>query len=145
MWRRSVTGSAKFPQPELTPIWIERLNDPALRETAINTLVTIGDLRAVEPLRRLCFKQRNGDITTALALKKLGDELPIEWLKRVALRKLKHWDLKERRKAVRILCRIDARDTLRPLLMDADSEVRQIRKAVLQTTQGFRRPNFQRC
>jgi len=61
----------------------------------------------------------------AKALKKLGDNKGIEWMKKRALRKLKHWDAEKRQDAVRILSRIHEIDGIRTALADKDPEMRE--------------------
>jgi HEAT repeat protein len=115
---------ASFPLSELTPMWIELLDDGSVQEIVIDALTKIGNPRAIEPLRHLIFSGSDNPIKVALALKELGDDKGVEWLRKSALRKLKHWDQKQRQDAVRILSLIHKSDGIRIALADKHPEVR---------------------
>ena len=100
----------QIPDPELVPIWIEILNrekiSPASdRFDLVKLLGESGDARAIEPLRQIAFRQGNYGLpeNAALAMQQLGDNSGVEWFKKVAFRKLRHWKKDERQKGVRIL------------------------------------------
>jgi len=121
---RALRALANFPQSKLTPMWLELLDDRSIQEIVIDALTKIKDPRAIEPLRHLIFSGSDNPIKVALALKELGDDKGVEWLRKSALRKLKHWDQKERQDAVRILSLIHKSDGIRIALADKHPEVR---------------------
>lgn len=92
---QALNALAKFTAPNLTPFWIQMLDRSHVSQTlAIKALRANGDARALEPLRRIAF--REGSDTAALALQQLGDDSAVEWLTALAQRKLRHWNAKQR-------------------------------------------------
>jgi HEAT repeat protein len=124
---------AKFPLHELTPMWIRLLKDRSLQEIAMNALIKISDPEAIEPLRHLVFSGSDNPVRVALALKELGDDKGIEWLKALAMRKLKHWDPNERRNGIWTLGQIRQSEGIRDALADEDPEVREAARYWLKT------------
>ena len=96
---------AKFTAPNLTPFWIQMLDRSHVAQTlAIKALRANGDARALDPLRRIAF--REGSDTAALALQQLGDDSAVEWLTALAQRELRHWDAQQRGKGAVTLSRL---------------------------------------
>ena len=96
---------AKFTAPNLTPLWIQMLDNSHVSQTlAIEALRANGDARAIEPLRRVAF--REGSDTAALALQQLGDDSAVEWLTALAQRKLRHWHRNQRERGALTLKRL---------------------------------------
>lgn len=103
----------KYPDNDLVPTWIEILNKKRMNPVDDFTEYLIalgisGDERAIEPLRQVAFRHANYGLPerAALALQKHGDNSAVEWFTKIAFRKLRHWNEKERQKGVQILNRI---------------------------------------
>lgn len=104
----------KHPDPELVSIWIQLFNMGFYIHTYIDVLGASGDARAIEPLRRIAFgsEDSNDSTNAALSLEQLGDESGVKWLRKIALRKLKHWKEDERQSGAGILALLDSPDKL---------------------------------
>jgi len=115
----SAAGRAllKYSDPDLVQTWIEMLDrhvyDGQLLFDIINKLRIAGDVRAVEPLRRVIFKSRDDfiKVKAALALQKLGDDSGVRWLKSAAYLNLRHWDRNVRLSGANILFQLNPANT----------------------------------
>ncbi len=123
---------AEIPARELIPMWMELLSGKEWRkrEIALDALVKLRHPRLIEQYRRQLFSMGSYPIYTnstksAFALRDLGDNMGVEWLQALALRRLKHWDTKERQNAARILTQIRDSSGIRSALADEDPDVRQ--------------------
>ena len=95
--------------PEIVPIWIDILNRKKTNPVSdhfdlLKLLGESGNVRAIEPLRQIAFRQEIEE--AALAMQQLGDNSGVEWFKKVAFRKLRHWKKRERRTGALILARL---------------------------------------
>ncbi len=81
---------------ELVPKCVEILPDAAM----IEVLGTLGDTRAIEPLRQSAI---GGSMVAALTLQELGDDSIVKWCTELAQRKLRHWKKEERVKGAEML------------------------------------------
>jgi HEAT repeat protein len=108
---QALNALAKFTAPNLTPFWIQMLDrrSHVSQTLAIKALRANGDTRALEPLRRIAF--REGSDTAALALQQLGDDSAVEWLTALAQRKLRHWNAKQRQEGAVTLSRLQPSNT----------------------------------
>ena len=101
----ALNALAKFTVPNLTPFWIQMLDRSHVSQTlALKALRANGDARALEPLRRIAFREASA--TAALALEQLGDDSAVEWLTALAERNLRHWDAKQREEGAATLSRL---------------------------------------
>ncbi len=100
----------KFPDPELVQAWIENFNVGYNMHTRIEALGASGDVRAIEPLKRITLNNSNYSTKAALALQQLGDESGVKWLRKIAFRKLRHWKEDERQSGAGILALLDSPD-----------------------------------
>ena len=102
----------KFPDPELVSTWIENYNVGYNFHARVEALGASGDVRAIEPLRRITFRLNNTDdsVNAALSLKQLGNDSGVKWLRKIAFRKLRHWKEDERRSGERILAHLESPD-----------------------------------
>lgn len=106
----ALNALAKFTAPNLTPFWIQMLDRSHVSQTlAVKALRANGDARALEPLRRIAF--RDASDTAALALQQLGDDSAVEWLTALAERNLQHWDAKQRQNGAVTLSRLQPSNT----------------------------------
>ena len=98
-----------FPDPELVPTWIEMLGYGNLSNVRYATLGESGNTLAIESLRRITFglNNTNRSISAAKALLQLGDVTGVEWLRKIAYRKLRHWNEDERQNGASILYLLD--------------------------------------
>ena len=98
-----------FPDPELVPTWIEMLGSGYPSNVRYATLGESGNTLAIEPLRRITFglNNTNRSISAAKALLQLGDVTGVEWLRKIAYRKLRHWNGDERQNGASILYLLD--------------------------------------
>ncbi len=107
---QALNALVKFTAPNLTPFWIQMLDRSHVSQTlAMKALSANGDARALEPLRRITFRE-NSD-TAALALQQLGDDSAVEWLTALAQRKLRHWNAKQRQEGAVTLSRLQPSNT----------------------------------
>lgn len=107
---QALNALAKFTAPNLTPFWIQMLDRSHISQTlAMKALRTNGDARALEPLRRIAFRESSD--TAALALQQLGDNSAVEWLTALAQRKLRHWDGEQRKSGASTLSRLQPSNT----------------------------------
>lgn len=106
---RTAAGRAllKYSDLELVPTWIEMLNIVYPSYSVIEVLGASGDARAIEPLRQIAFREENYAEKAVLAMQQLGDNSGVEWLKKIAFRKLRHWKENERNDGARILLRLE--------------------------------------
>ena len=101
---------AKFANRDLTPMWIEMLDDGGYTyPCALKGFLKSKDPRAIEPLRRIIFRAGSEATDAALTLQKLGDDSGVEWLREIAWRKLQHRDEKTRKDGTWILRRLQPR------------------------------------
>ena len=106
----ALNALAKFTAPNLTPFWIQMLDRSHVAQTlALKALHANGDARALEPLRRIAFREDSAP--AALALQQLGDDSAVEWLTALAERKLRHWDAKQRQNGAATLSRLQPSNT----------------------------------
>lgn len=123
---------------ELIPLWLELSDIDDSRKgnrnssAALRGLTLLRHPKAKEIRRRWAFGHRDYAVEQALALKEMGDNSAVEWLKAGALRKLKHPIPKEREKAIRALGKIKESEGLRAdaseveaMLGDPDSRVQR--------------------
>ena len=116
----ALSALAKFSnRPELTPMWIRRLemgNLGSVHRTAIKALGASGDPRAIEPLWRAAYRNRYYTVEAVRALQQLGDDSSVEWFRNSAWRKLQDWYKTERKNGTQILRQLQPRrDERRPL------------------------------
>ncbi len=104
----------KFSDSGMVPTWIEILDKKSANPTGqyfdhIEVLGASGDTRAIEPLRQIAFRPGNYElpIKASLAMQQLGDNSGVEWHKKVAFRKLRHWKEDERFRGAVILARLE--------------------------------------
>ena len=113
----ALSALAKFSSHELTPMWIEMLNDGGyVYRCALQAFLKSKDPRAIEPLRRIVFRADSNAIDAALTLQKLGDDTGVEWFKEVAWRKLRHRNKETREDGTRILRQLQPRSKERRLM-----------------------------
>ena len=106
----ALNALAKFTAPNLTPFWIQMLDRSYVSQTlAMKALSANGDARALEPLRRIAFREDSD--TAALVLQQLGDDSAVEWVTALAQQKLRHWNGKEREKGAVTLSRLQSSNT----------------------------------
>ena len=97
---------AQFSNRNLTPMWIEILDDVSsqyLHITAIKGLGMSGGVGAIETLWRAAYRSNNYRVAAVLALQKLGDDSGVEWLREIAWGQLQHWSKETRESGIRIL------------------------------------------
>ena len=113
----ALSALAKFSSHDLTPMWIEILNDGGyVYRCALQAFLKSKDPRAIEPLRRLVFRADSNAIDAALTLQKLGDDTGVEWFKEIAWRKLRHRNKETREDGTRILRQLQPRSKERRLM-----------------------------
>lgn len=118
---------AELPFHELVPVWLEMVDERRDEYgLAVDALVRLRHPRGIEMLRHQVFGSTSpvDSVGAALKLKGLGDNTGVEWLRTLALRKLKHWKPEERRDSVRILQGIRESEGIPIALADRDPEVR---------------------
>lgn len=100
----------QYPDSELVPTWIEILNREKISPVSdysdlLKLLGESGNTYAIEPLQQIAFRQGNYGlpVKASLAMQQLGDNRGVEWFRKVAFRKLRHWKKDERQKGVHIL------------------------------------------
>lgn len=107
---QALNALAKFTAPNLTPFWIQMLDSSYVSQPlAIKALRANGDARALEPLRRIAFREDSD--TAALALQQLGDDSAVEWRTALAQRKLRHWNRRRRVEGAVTLSRLQPSNT----------------------------------
>ena len=107
---QALNALVKFTAPNLTPFWIQMLDRSHVSQTLVmKALSANGDARALEPLRRITFRE-NSD-TAALALQQLGDDSAVEWFTALAQPKLRHWNAKQRQEGAVTLSRLQPSNT----------------------------------
>ena len=102
----ALSALARFSNRDLTPMWIEILDDvhsQSLHITAIKGLGMSGGPGAIEPLWRAAYRSNNYRVAAVLALQKLGDDSGVEWLREIAWGQLQHWSKETREGGIRIL------------------------------------------
>ncbi len=100
---------AKFSDPSLIPMWIKEL-DNGWSDIAISVLVAKGDKRVIKYLRQCVYGgnfSEDRQIYAALDLQQLGDNSGVEWFKKLAKRKLQHWDRSYQEKGFWILKKLN--------------------------------------
>ena len=108
----ALSALAKLSNRDLTPMWIEILDDVSLQSnhiTAIKGLGVSGGPGAIETLWRAAYRSHNYRVAAVLALQKLGDDSGVEWLKGIAWRELQHWSKENRESGIRILRELQRR------------------------------------
>lgn len=71
--------------PALIPFLVEALAIPETHYLAVSALASIGDARALPPLRDAFARFPNGRLSVAVAMAKLGDSASLAWLHRQLL------------------------------------------------------------
>ncbi|MFC1712401.1 HEAT repeat domain-containing protein [Candidatus Poribacteria bacterium] len=123
---------ARIPARELIPMWVKLLSNKEWRkrEITLDALAQFRHPRLIEQHRRQLFSMGSYPIYTnstgsAFVLRDLGDNMGVDWLQSLALRRLTHRDTKERQNAVKILTQIGDSAGIRSALADEDPDVRR--------------------